>query len=202
MQKSLRLWKELDDSFAAFLLNTLPLAVLLVTNGVRVRGLNEAAVRFLGISSEEVYLQKCGDVLKCINASSPEGCGASPRCLRCILRKSVLDALDGQIVSRSKGNFDLIKDGEINRLTLLITAAPIQYKNSRMVIVLIEDVSLVTQLKGLIPICSACHRIRDDNGEWMKLERYLMDHSEAELTHDYCPTCIEKMLVIRAICKE
>lgn len=48
----------------------------------------------------------------------------------------------------------------------------------------------VTQIQGLIPICSLCHCIRDDQGEWHSLQNYLKTHSEAELTHDFCPISI------------
>jgi PAS domain S-box-containing protein len=46
-------------------------------------------------------------------------------------------------------------------------------------------------LKGLLPICASCKRIRDDNGYWASVERYLTDHSEAEFSHGLCPMCYE-----------
>lgn len=48
-------------------------------------------------------------------------------------------------------------------------------------------------LKGLLPICSACKNIRDDNGYWNQLEVYIRDHSEAEFTHGLCPDCMRKL---------
>ena len=48
-------------------------------------------------------------------------------------------------------------------------------------------------LEGLLPICSSCKKIRDDNGRWQTLEKYLMDHSEAEFTHSICPACKAKL---------
>ena len=44
-------------------------------------------------------------------------------------------------------------------------------------------------LKGLIPICSSCKKIRDETGNWEHLESYLRANSDAEFTHSYCPTC-------------
>lgn len=46
-------------------------------------------------------------------------------------------------------------------------------------------------LKGLLPICASCKKIRDDNGYWTQVERYVAEHSAAEFTHSICPTCIE-----------
>lgn len=47
----------------------------------------------------------------------------------------------------------------------------------------------VRQLKGLLPICSLCKRIRDDGGYWQQVEVYIGEHSDASFTHSLCPTC-------------
>lgn len=49
-------------------------------------------------------------------------------------------------------------------------------------------------LQGLLPICSACKKIRNEQGVWEILEAYIMSHSNAEFSHGYCPDCVEKML--------
>jgi hypothetical protein len=49
-------------------------------------------------------------------------------------------------------------------------------------------------LRGLLPICSGCKRIRDDHGLWKQLEVYIRDHSEADFTHGICPDCSKKFL--------
>ena len=46
-------------------------------------------------------------------------------------------------------------------------------------------------LRGLLPICSYCKSIRNEQGEWSALESYLYRHSEAKLTHGICPQCFE-----------
>lgn len=51
----------------------------------------------------------------------------------------------------------------------------------------------IKTLRGLIPICASCKKIRDDNGYWNHIESYISAHSEAEFTHGYCPSCIEKL---------
>jgi len=44
-------------------------------------------------------------------------------------------------------------------------------------------------LRGLVPICASCKRIRDDGGYWNQLEAYVEEHSEAEFTHGICAEC-------------
>jgi CheY-like chemotaxis protein len=51
----------------------------------------------------------------------------------------------------------------------------------------------VKVLRGLIPICASCKKIRNDDGFWQQLEEYLGEHSEAEFSHGLCLPCIKKL---------
>jgi len=51
----------------------------------------------------------------------------------------------------------------------------------------------VRTLGGLLPICSQCKRIHDDEGYWTRLEEYITHHSGAEFTHGICPDCLRQM---------
>ena len=52
----------------------------------------------------------------------------------------------------------------------------------------------IKTLKGLIPICSYCKVIRNEEGIWEMLESYLANHSDAQFSHGTCPDCLEKEL--------
>lgn len=49
------------------------------------------------------------------------------------------------------------------------------------------------QLKGFLPICASCKKIRNDNGYWEQIEKYISSHSEAEFTHSICPECAKRL---------
>jgi hypothetical protein len=51
----------------------------------------------------------------------------------------------------------------------------------------------VRELGALLPICSYCKQVRDDEGYWHKVEVYISDHTGAELTHGICPTCLDRL---------
>lgn len=51
----------------------------------------------------------------------------------------------------------------------------------------------IKTLKGIIPICSYCHSVRDNEGAWDRLEAYISRHSEAEFSHGICPKCEAKV---------
>lgn len=50
----------------------------------------------------------------------------------------------------------------------------------------------VRTLRGIVPICSYCKKIRDDHGFWNQVEQYVSDHTEARFSHGICPACLEK----------
>ncbi len=51
----------------------------------------------------------------------------------------------------------------------------------------------VKTLKGLLPICASCKKIRDDKGYWNQIESYITTHSEAEFSHGICPECARRL---------
>lgn len=50
----------------------------------------------------------------------------------------------------------------------------------------------VRQLRGLLPICSYCKKIRDDRNIWTQLEQYVSERSEALFSHSLCPDCFDR----------
>jgi CheY-like chemotaxis protein len=51
----------------------------------------------------------------------------------------------------------------------------------------------VKVLRGLIPICASCKKIRNDEGFWQQLEEYIGEHSDAEFSHGICQPCVKKL---------
>jgi len=51
----------------------------------------------------------------------------------------------------------------------------------------------VRTLKGLLPICAGCKKIRDEEGQWQPLEKYVSLHSNAEFSHGLCDECIQRL---------
>jgi len=47
-------------------------------------------------------------------------------------------------------------------------------------------------LRGLLPLCAGCKKIREDDGYWSKLEDYFAEHANVEFTHGFCPECESK----------
>lgn len=59
-----------------------------------------------------------------------------------------------------------------------------------------QALARVKQLEGIIPICTYCKKIRNDQNSWQQLEKYITEHSEALFSHGACPDCLEEQMQI------
>lgn len=57
---------------------------------------------------------------------------------------------------------------------------------------LTEALQNVKTLRGLLPVCAWCHKVREDEGYWRDLESYLAVHTDSTITHSICPQCRDK----------
>lgn len=69
----------------------------------------------------------------------------------------------------------------------------IEAERNQLIKNLQESLAKINTLSGMLPICAACKKIRDDKGYWNQIETYLSKHSEAEFSHGICPECVKKL---------
>ena len=75
----------------------------------------------------------------------------------------------------------------------LYTRKRIEAERERLIQELREALAQIKTLRGLVPICCSCKKIRDDKGYWNQIEEYIQDHSDAEFSHGICPECAKKL---------
>lgn len=66
-------------------------------------------------------------------------------------------------------------------------------EGQRLIKELKKALAEVKKLQGFIPICSSCKKIRNDEGYWLQIEKYIQDRSDAQFSHGICPACMEKL---------
>lgn len=91
------------------------------------------------------------------------------------------------------GHLMLTNDKILQKMTILSNEAfnmarDLQRKNRELE----EAQAKIRVLSGIIPICSHCQGIRDDEGYWNELEQYISTHSDALFSHSICPACARK----------
>ena len=91
-------------------------------------------------------------------------------------------------MAKFMGTFGLSRDITSHKL--------LEIERESLVQELTKTLKELKTLRGLIPICASCKKIRDDesgSGSWQDLEAYLLKHSEAEFTHGICDDCARKL---------
>ena len=110
----------------------------------------------------------------------PSGCGKSTL-LRCLNRLLEETGSPLKIVG-------VIRDITAKKIAEL----QLEEQNRKLAEALAEKEQLLEEVKvlqGLLPICGACKRIRDDAGKWWPLDLYVEEHTDTALTHTVCPDC-------------
>ncbi len=92
--------------------------------------------------------------------------------------------VDDIVAGFDAGGVDYISKPFNSRELIARVKTHIELKNAR------EE---IYNLRGIIPVCASCHKVRDDNGYWDQVERYISKHSHAQFSHSVCPDCIEKL---------
>jgi hypothetical protein len=122
--------------------------------------------------------------------------------------KSVIELsgkIDGEIrdksisvkdqVGKSMNSFILLSSGIFilfNLLTIALCFYIIKVlRITRLAENLQKALNEIKTLRGILPICAHCKRIRDDEGYWQRIESYIHEHSEADFSHGICPECLK-----------
>jgi PAS domain-containing protein len=176
------------------LLNAIPLWAFVVDEDVRVQDLNDAAAAVFAPDKTVVLDRTGGEVLRCLHwQDSPKGCGHGPFCPACVIRNSVRESLKGGHVSRRRASVTLISAGLKKPYDLLVTANPMPGTDEPLALLVIEDVSELATLRGIIPICARCKQVRDDQEYWQSVETYFTEHMGVDFSHGVCPSCEQEL---------
>jgi hypothetical protein len=182
-----------DNTLYQTILNAIPTPVFVVDDDVRITDLNQVAYSLSGQEKEAVLRRRGGEVLHCLHSSDvPEGCGRAPFCHQCVIRNSVKMCLHGQTVSRARMKMDFLPASGLKAMELLITASPIAGGSERLALLIIEDITEISTLKNIIPICMKCKKIRNDEQYWQTLEQYFNEHIGVDFSHGICPACADE----------
>lgn len=184
-------------------LQSLGEGVVVVDPAGIIRTINRTAEEMTGWRCEEIAGRSLRDVVALLDPADDSPGGSR-----------VLQALETARISRSDGCRVMVTNGR--RLLVEETGAPIKDDSGAVVggVLVFRDVSerqrheqqreaLVGELRhalsqvktlhGLLPVCAWCRKVRGDDGYWQQLEEYIVEHSEASVTHGICPDCARQL---------
>jgi hypothetical protein len=174
-------------------LDAMPIPVFVIDREFALRDCNAAGVAFLGPASGRSLRLLSGDALHCVNAlAAPGGCGTSPACPECSLRTSVRESIARGEPVRRRWTLERSDERGKRKQFLFVTAADLPEADEPLSLVTLEDFTEFAELRGLVPICAKCKKIRNDSDYWEQLENYLSRHLDMSFTHGLCPGCLEE----------
>ena len=91
-----------------------------------------------------------------------------------------------------RGEVDTILGNHQDAKHLRLENLKLVEERERLIAELQEAQANIKTLQGLLPVCSWCKKIRDDQGDWNHMETYIRTHSQADFSHSICPACLEK----------
>ena len=137
------------NSFTINLMNSLPCGVIVVDEGGRIHALNSILEKVVDVTEKEVLGKGGGDALGCVRAlEHPKGCGTEDCCNYCEFQMLALSALNEGTKRRASIYLQLIINGQIRDVNLLLSAVPFTYLEKQFAILIIED---ITRLKSFFP---------------------------------------------------
>jgi PAS domain-containing protein len=182
-----------DKEFLSTLFEAIPAVTLVVNEDSGITAINSATKDVFNVTENEVSLMKSKGFLPCMNAIGvSKTCGRTDICNKCVIRHTARQAIKENCTKRAKGKI-IILNGELKELYILVSASPLEYKGEKLAVVILENISIIDKLQGLLSICSHCKSIYNEQGCWERLERYIENHSEVEFTHDICPQCMQQL---------
>lgn len=176
-----------------------PLGMVISDQHYSVLKVNKALAGMLGYSEQELLERNIEDM------TYPEDVEKSVKLSRQVLKGKIpLFSIEKRYIKKSGENLwvnltaTTIRDEEGNVLYAMgmvedISKRKIAEQEKELLISQLQDaLANIKTLKGLIPICAWCKKIRDDKGYWKKVETYLEEHSDASFTAGICPKCLHK----------
>jgi PAS domain S-box-containing protein len=177
------------------ILNALAKPILVIDRNYHIVAANSAACRSFCSSLDNIVGQECFKVTHRFNRPCWQNETHCP--VRAVFElkdktriihqhnytgKAVFEEIIAVPIFDDQGEVNFVVE-ELNDITELIQSKEIieHLKNE------------INTLRGIIPICSSCKKIRDDKGYWQQVEVYLHDRSEAIFSHSICPECLEKL---------
>lgn len=174
------------------ILDAIPSLLFVVDPEVRIVQCNQAALRFAGGDPAAWLERQTGDVLRCLNSfDHPDGCGHGFACASCPVRQSVAEALSGVPITRRRVRLDLFLGREAREIYALITTSSFVHEGRTLVLLVVEDISEMIQLRHVLPVCCVCRQVQAEDYSWMALESYFKEYWDVDFSHGYCPDCLK-----------
>ncbi|HVP14208.1 MAG TPA: PAS domain-containing protein, partial [Terriglobales bacterium] len=180
-----------DSSELLALLDAMPAPVFLTDDDVAVLEANRSGRELVGGGNGTDLHRRGGEVLGCLFARESEhGCGTTEYCPPCVIRNSVRAACEGRPAPRRIVHMMLPggDEGSID-LWFQVSATPIELQGRKVVVLVLDDVTQIVELRELAPFCTGCGRPREVPGVAVQARIFVRKHPDFLLAQELCADC-------------
>lgn len=182
-----------DESLRS-ILDAFASPVLIMDRHLHILDLNTEAKRFLNTADDDVLDRLCGEIIGCAHiGDTMENCGETPHCAQCAIRQSVAAAVSTGVAQRRTAWMSLTQVDGDRRVWARATASPFKHELQELILLTIEDVTELAELRRIVPICSHCRKVRDSQDFWRHVEEFLRKDGGVEFTHGLCDECTREL---------
>jgi PAS domain S-box-containing protein len=172
-------------------------AIFILDSDLNYKDVNKKAVELLGYSREELLHLNVKDLIP------PEQHPKSDKEFEKLHRKGSYEKFvgktrtkDGRWLDVEVNSSAIFENGKIIGSRDIVRNITERKKTEKEKEALISELQKaldeITTLKGILPFCSFCKKIRNDKGYWERVDIYIRDHSEADISHSICPECAKR----------
>jgi PAS domain-containing protein len=181
------------NSVLRSVLDAIPSLVFLTDGNVKILDANRAAREWLGTESGRSFGQLGGEILRCVVARDAEnGCGSGDCCPACAIRRSVGVVNAGRTVHRQPAHMVIETGKRSEDHWFLVSASPVVLDGQGLVMLVLEEVSQLVELRESLPFCPGCGRPRGDALASQQAEHFLWKHAGFWFPHELCADCLRE----------
>ena len=174
-----------------FIVDKVSEGIIVLDSKNRIVEINPAAQRMLGADSAAIGTHGNNVFAALRHLLPPTAPGCEEYRTDVALPGSSQEYLDVVVTSLRAGRGECA--GSMIVLRDVSARRRLEEQNKRLIVDLQAALADVKTMRGLLPICSSCKRIRDDGGRWRNIEEYVQGHSEARFSHGLCDDCLARM---------
>lgn len=163
-----------DPAFRA-IFEDAPIGIVVVDASMKVVDVNAAYCEMLGMTEAEVMTSRVPDF------THPDDRRRDAEFLPLVL--------SGQLAQYKAEKRYIRKDGETVWASIVVTAVLDPSGESRYAFSMAQVITEQRALRGILPVCSSCRRVKDPDGRWSGLEVFLRRSANAAITNETCPDC-------------
>lgn len=170
-----------ENGLLKTLFHSMPNSVMIIDKNHRVQSISDFLERSWEVDRGDIFNKSIGDAIRCINASEGNSCGQNTMCQDCQIYDVALKALNGRKVFKSRVKKTLRRGDTSEDVMLLVSAAPVEYRDEQLALLMLEDISELNNLKKKVRMQEGFAGLIGRNSKMLELYETIEDLAQVDV---------------------